>query len=399
MSRRHSKRKLHSTGPEEAQTLEEISTSAADAEVSEHELDEDMPLVLEGDGGEEPETIDKVKLTASIDPSVPHTFFFSVDDPADEKRIDIFLAEKFWEFSRVKLRKVISEGHTQVDGEVVKPSFRLFVGQKIEFKLTPQLFEVDQRSEDVELDILYEDDDLIVVNKPAGMVVHPAKGHWRGTLTSALLFRFAQLSAIGGATRPGIVHRLDRETSGVILVAKTDQSHMALVEQFQQRSVEKQYFAIVSPAPNFDQDRIDQAIGKHPYQRERMAIRDNHATSRPAETVFKVVRRFQGFAAVEVFPKTGRTHQIRVHLAHVNCPVLCDRLYSGRASITEAMLLGKTDQAAGNDESALLKRQALHAQKITFTHPTSNKRVSFSAPLPEDILATLAALEKIRSLK
>jgi 23S rRNA pseudouridine1911/1915/1917 synthase len=250
----------------------------------------------------------------------------------------------------------------------------------------------------MELDILFEDEAIIAINKPAGMVVHPAKGHWRGTLTSGLIHRFRQLSAIGGATRPGIVHRLDRETSGVILVAKTDQAHMGLVEQFQNRTVEKVYWAIVSPAPNFDQDRIDLPIGKHPYQRERMAIRENHATSRPAETIFQVSERFRGFAVLQVKPRTGRTHQIRVHLAHVGCPVLCDRLYSGRASLTEAMLHGGVDQAAGNDQSAILNRQALHAQSISFRHPIHSQVMTIEAALPPDLQKTWAALRSIRAL-
>ncbi len=391
---------MYLTNPDEQQELEPRSLDeipsdqmlggSGEAPVAEVELDEDLPIDL--NQVDIPLPIPRAEAAEGV------VFDFEIDAKNEEKRIDIFLAEVFAEFSRVKLRKAISDGYVWVDEKVVKPSFRLYEGQKIRFTVPPQLLQVDQRSEDVALDIIYEDAAMIVVNKPAGMVVHPAKGHWRGTLTSALLFRFAQLSAIGGATRPGIVHRLDRDTSGVILVAKTDQAHMALVEQFQQRTVQKQYFAIVSPPPTYDQDLVNQPIGKHPYQRERMAVRENHETSRAAETLFKVVKRFKGFAVVQVFPKTGRTHQIRVHMAHIGCPILCDRLYSGRASITEAMLHGKTDQCAADDATALLNRQALHAQKISLQHPTTGKPISFTAPLPADIVATLDALERIRSL-
>ena len=314
------------------------------------------------------------------------------------QRLDAFLAGQFPELSRVKLRRTIAAGHARIDGEVIKPAFRLEPGQQLELEIPPNLFEGEQKGEDMAFDILWEDEHVLAINKPAGMVVHPAKGHWKGTLTSGLIHRFQQLSSIGGATRPGIVHRLDRDTSGVILVAKTDQAHMNLVEQFQNRTVTKQYWAIVSPPPNFDQDRIDLPIGKHPYQRERMAIRENHATSRPAETVFQVLERFRGFAVMQVMPKTGRTHQIRVHLAHIGCPVLCDRLYSGRASITEAMLHGGVDQAAGNDQQALLNRQALHAQKITFRHPVSNEPITVEAALPPDLQKCWSALRQIRRL-
>lgn len=323
---------------------------------------------------------------------------FVITESDFEKRADIFLAERFAEFSRVKLRKTISNGNVTVNGEVIKPAFRLYPDQKLVFEIVQELYQTDQHAEDIPLDILFEDEHIIAINKPAGMVVHPAKGHWRGTLTSALLYRFQQLSSVGGANRPGIVHRLDRETSGVILVAKTDQAHMKLVEQFQERTVTKQYFAVVSPAPDFDQDLVDQPIGKHPYQRERMAVRENHETSRPAQTIFKVIRRYQGFAAVHAFPKTGRTHQIRVHMAHVGCPILCDRLYSGRASISESMLQGKTDQVAGDAEDAILRRQALHAQSIQFQHPITGKSLKIEAPLPDDILRTLEALQRLRSL-
>lgn len=390
----------------------------AATDLAEEELDDDLPLPLPLDlsrqtalaGGSAGDGASPAAANSAIsrrhdrpellpDAAGQQAFEFQITQAEEGKRLDIFLAEQFPELSRVKLRRTISAGHAAIDDEIVKPAFRLEPGQRLTLAIPPNLFDNDQKGEPMELDILWEDEHLIAINKPAGIVVHPAKGHWRGTLTSGLIHRFQQLSSLGGATRPGIVHRLDRETSGVILVAKTDQAHMGLVDQFQNRTVAKEYWAIVSPAPNFDQDCIDLPIGKHPYQRERMAIRENHATSRPAETVFQVAERFQGFAVLRVSPKTGRTHQIRVHLAHIGCPVLCDRSYSGRASLTEAMLHGGVDQAAGDDATALLNRQALHAHKISFQHPLTGLELKIEAPLPADLLRTWEALRRIRPLE
>jgi 23S rRNA pseudouridine1911/1915/1917 synthase len=248
------------------------------------------------------------------------------------------------------------------------------------------------KAENIPLDILFEDEQLIAVNKPAGMVVHPAKGHWSGTLTAALSYHFENLSQVGGAERPGIVHRLDRDTTGVMLVAKTDQAHVKLNYQFEKRTVVKTYLAIVSPAPDRDRDWIRQPIGVHPYQREKMAIREGHPTSRAAETFFEVQERFTGFALVKAFPKTGRTHQIRLHLAHIGCPVLCDRLYSGRSKLET----GKLDPNLPNQ--ILLTRQALHAESICFKHPVSGQRMSIEAPLPADVSTTLDFLRQHRTI-
>jgi 23S rRNA pseudouridine1911/1915/1917 synthase len=181
------------------------------------------------------------------------------------------------------------------------------------------------------------------------------------------------------------VHRLDRETSGVIVVAKTDAAHMALAAQFEARTTHKEYFAITHGVPDHDRDVIAQPIGAHPYHREKMAIRAGHSTSRPAETYFEVLERFAGFTSVKVLPKTGRTHQIRVHLAHIGCPVLCDRLYSGRSQITRREL-------GGGDDEVLLDRLALHARRLEFLHPTTGAPLVIEARLPDDIQRTLAAL-------
>jgi 23S rRNA pseudouridine1911/1915/1917 synthase len=231
-----------------------------------------------------------------------------------------------------------------------------------------------------------------VVNKPPGMVVHPARGHWSGTLAGALAHHFGDtLSALGGPTRPGIVHRLDRDTSGVILIAKNDLAHSRLSLQFQERTVRKEYFALVAGQPSLDRDVIDEPLGVHPQHRQKMAIRRDDPQRQAAETFYEVVERFLGFAAVRIEPKTGRTHQIRVHLGHIGCPVLCDRQYGGRARITRGEIRGDPDDAA-----VLLQRHALHARRLRFTHPETGNPVEVEAPLPADMEAVLDELRRYR---
>jgi 23S rRNA pseudouridine1911/1915/1917 synthase len=310
----------------------------------------------------------------------------TVEETFEGCRLDIFLAQSFPAYSRVHLRKVINADAVQVNGRRAKAAHKLKTGERVSIAL-PELPKKSPQPEEIPLDILYEDDWLAAINKPPGMVVHPAKGHWKGTLTSALQFHFDKLSGAGGPTRPGIVHRLDRDTSGVLVVAKTDQAHFALAEQFQSRTTEKEYLAVTVGVPDHDRDIIDQPIGIHPYQREKMAIRRDHPTSRPAQTFYEVAERFDGIAAVKVLPKTGRTHQIRVHLAHIGCPVLCDKLYSGRDRITRRELTGGTD-----DETVVLERQALHASRLALLHPATGERLAFVAPLPEDMAEVLELL-------
>jgi 23S rRNA pseudouridine1911/1915/1917 synthase len=309
-----------------------------------------------------------------------------VEEAFDGCRLDVFLAQTFSAYSRVHLRKVINADAVQVNGRRAKAAHKLRTGERVSIVL-PELPKISPQPEDIPLDILYEDDWLAAINKPAGMVVHPAKGHWKGTLTSALQFHFDKLSGAGGPTRPGIVHRLDRDTSGVLVVAKTDQAHFALADQFEARSTEKEYLAITMGVPDHDRDIIDQPIGIHPYQREKMAIRRDHATSRAAQTYYEVVERFKGLAAVKVLPKTGRTHQIRVHLAHVGCPVLCDKLYSGRDRITRGELTRNP-----SDREVILARQALHASRLALLHPATAQRLEFAAPLPQDMQQVLNVL-------
>ena len=313
-----------------------------------------------------------------------------VDESQAGARLDWFLAQQFSGCSRVLLRKVINAAGVTVDGKRVKAAHRLHGGERISIVMPP-LEREGSRPEDIPLDILYEDAAIAVINKPPAMVVHPAKGHWAGTLTAALQFHFDQLSSHGGPTRPGIVHRLDRDTSGVMVVAKTDSVHMHLAAQFESRTVEKEYFAITIGAPNLDRDVIDLPVGAHPYQREKMAIRRDHTTSREAQSFYEVAERFDGFAAIRVLPKTGRTHQIRLHLASIGCAVLCDRLYGGRATITRGEI--SRDPA---DTEPLLERQALHARRLKILHPTTGESLEFVAQLPADLEIVLQALRQYR---
>ncbi|MFN0020030.1 MAG: RluA family pseudouridine synthase [Pirellulaceae bacterium] len=308
-------------------------------------------------------------------------------------RLDAFLARELPRYSRVQLRKVIGLGGVTVDGEGCKVAYRLKAGQTVSI-VVPPMPAAGPNPENIPLDSLYEDEHIIAVNKPPGMVVHPARGHWSGTLTSALAFHFLQLSTVGGAHRPGVVHRLDRDTSGVIVVAKTDHCHYRLAEQFADRTTEKEYFALTVGVPNRDQDRIEQPIGMHPTHRVRMAIRADHSTSRDAMTFYEVVERFDGFAAVRVLPKTGRTHQIRVHLAHIGCPVLCDKLYGGRAEITRGEI-----RRDPKDTTILLNRQALHACRIKLRHPETQQPIEFTAPFPADMAGVLEELRQYRAVK
>ncbi len=308
-------------------------------------------------------------------------------------RLDVFLAHHFSQYSRVHLRRAITAGGATINAQGGKPSYRLHAGQGV--------------------------DDL-AGNTPRGASAgeHPSRHSLRGrlagrgqqaagnggpsraralvgTLAGALAHHLGnRLSTLGGPARPGIVHRLDRDTSGVILVAKNDQAHGHLATQFERRTIEKEYFALVAGAPEHDRDLIDRRIGIHPQQREKMAIRRDEANSRAAVTFYEVAERFDGFAAMRLLPKTGRTHQIRVHLGHVGCPVLCDRQYGGRAEITRGEI-----RRDASDTLVLLNRQALHARRLKFTHPATDQRLEIEAPLPADLLAVLAELRAYRASK
>jgi 23S rRNA pseudouridine1911/1915/1917 synthase len=333
-------------------------------------------------------------LSAS-EPPADQPLDFVIGPDAAGQRLDAFLAHELPKYSRVQFRKLIGAGGVKVNAQGTKVAHRLAEGDVVTLVL-PSMNAAGPNPEEIPLDILYEDEHIIAVNKPPGMVVHPARGHWSGTLASALSFHFRQLSSLGGPTRPGIVHRLDRDTSGVMVVAKTDAMHFALAAQFEARTTEKEYFAITAGVPDRDRDIIEQPIGIHPHQREKMAIRGGHTSSREATTFYEVVERFAGYAAVKVLPKTGRTHQIRVHLAHIGCPVLCDKLYGGRAAITRGELHRRALPGAPQpaDGDVILARQALHARRIKIVHPATGQLIEFTAPLPDDLQIVLDVLRR-----
>ena len=314
------------------------------------------------------------------------------------RRVDQVLSQRCNQFSRSYLARAIEKGAVRVDGVTVRASLKLKPGATVCFTV-PQPPPRGPEAEEMPLNFIYVDEFMAVVDKPPGMVVHPAKGNWKGTLVGGLKWHLERrrdasangggLSQAGGPTRPGIVHRLDRDTSGLILVARSDLAHQFLAKQFEKRTVEKTYMAITQGQPEFDQDEIDLPIGIHPYQREKMAIRSGHTTSRNAVTRFEVLERFRGAALVRVKPKTGRTHQIRVHLAAIGAPVLGDALYSGR-SVIEPKLFG-----GPSDARPILARQALHAAALSINHPESGERLTFKAPLPSDMEMVLTLLREL----
>lgn len=312
---------------------------------------------------------------------------FAVEEVDAGKRLDAVLAARLPEFSRTLLKRAIDAGSVTVNDTREKPATKLEEGSVVRVEPFDRPVE-GPTPEAIPLDYVYEDDDLVVVNKPSGMVVHPAKGHWAGTMAAALAHHFGKenLSSTAGAARPGIVHRLDRDTTGVIVVAKHDKAHERLSAQFADRTTEKTYLAIVLGEPDRDGDVIDEPIGPHPHVREKMAIRRDHPDARSAVTTFEVLERHRRCSLIRVIPKTGRTHQIRVHLAHVGWPVLCDKQYGGRSRITAGELDGGV---LDPDESPLLERHALHAQRLRIDHPTSGERLTFEAPLPPDFEAVL----------
>lgn len=335
---------------------------------------------------------------------------YLVQDEHSGWRLDLFLVHFLPFYSRTHIRNAIMVGAVSItdpDPDVKttrgKPGFRLKPGQTVTFTL-PELLRSAPIPEPIPLDILFEDDDIVVINKPPRMVVHPSRGHWEGTLVGALAHHFAgRLSGVRGPERPGIVHRLDRDTSGAILVAKNDHVHAKLAELFHDKQITKEYFALVIGVPDIDRDMIDEPIGPHSKQKEKMAVcRGDHPEAKEAQTFYEVLERFHGFAALKCLPKTGRTHQIRVHLTHNGYPILCDRLYySSRSKITFEEIAGKKPleiQGEPSSGTVLLERQALHAHRLGFTHPVSGEEITVVAPLPKDISAVLEALREYRMI-
>jgi 23S rRNA pseudouridine1911/1915/1917 synthase len=309
-------------------------------------------------------------------------------------RLDQYLVSLFPDYSRSVVQRVIDAGSVTVNGQPVKSSYKVRYGDQIRIVLPAPAVDM-ALAEDIPLETLFEDEYLAVVNKPADMVVHPARGHWSGTLVNALRFRFGQLSTLTGEYRPGIVHRLDRDTSGVIMVAKDEITHRDLSLLFERRKMFKEYVAITAGMLDRDSDYIEGRIGRHPGDRVKMMVTDDEDDGKEASSFYEVIERFQGYSFCRVHPRTGRTHQIRVHLASVGCPVLADKIYSGRDRLLLSDLAADITPEA---DEVLMPRQALHAARLRFQHPRTGQIVEVEAPLPPEFQQTLAALRKYRGL-
>lgn len=291
-------------------------------------------------------------------------------------RLDLFLAEKYPDLSRSRIQGIINDRLLTVNQKIEKPSYRIRSGDRIEFKM-PEPTPLEAEPEQIPLEVLYEDQDLVVVNKPQGMVVHPAEGNYSGTLVNALLFHCRDLSGINGRLRPGIVHRIDKDTSGVLVVAKTDFAHQGLAEQIKRHSVARIYTALVRGNLADERGTVDAPIGRHPVDRKRMAVVHG---GRRAVTHYRVLKRFRGYDLIEARLETGRTHQIRVHMAYIGHPLVGDLRY------------GPADNKLG------LQGQALHATTLGFIHPRTGDYIEFSVSLPGRMELALRQLEE-KSLK
>lgn len=279
------------------------------------------------------------------------------------ERLDKFLDEMLPDFSRSYLQKLIKGQHVTVQGQIVKPNYRLRAEDEIHIEI-PDEIKLDITPEKIPLDILYEDQDLLVINKPKGMVVHPAAGHYSGTLVNALLYHCeGQLSGINGVLRPGIVHRIDRDTTGSLVVCKNDMAHRSLAEQLKEHSINRRYRAIVWGNLKENEGTVDAPIGRHPIDRKKMAI--NRTNGKRAVTHYRVLKRFSRFTYIECRLETGRTHQIRVHMASLGHPLLGDTVYSTAKS------------------PYTLEGQCLHAMTLGFIHPRTGEYIECTAPLPE----------------
>ena len=292
------------------------------------------------------------------------TYEFDIDPACRKQRLDVFLAEAVDGLTRSYLQKLIEAGQGTVNGASVKSHYKLKETDQVQVTV-PELEPLELKAEPIPLAIVYEDDYLIVIDKPAGMVVHPAPGHSVGTLVNALLHHCKDLGGIGGVERPGIVHRLDKDTSGLIVAAKTDMCMQSLTGQFKDREVEKTYLALAKGLFKPTKGLINAPIGRHKIHRKKMSTVDG----REAETRFEVIMQLEGFALVRLHPKTGRTHQLRVHLASIGHPILGDRLYGG----TMGPGLPK------------ISRQALHAYRLKFHHPVTGRSMDLESSLPADM--------------
>jgi len=304
---------------------------------------------------------------------------------AEPMRLDLFICQELGGETRATVQRLIGAGNVLVDGKTARPSLKLKGGERIQVEI-PAPLPAEPQPEAIPLEVLYEDGDLIVINKPAGMVVHPGAGNSSGTLVNALLAHCSDLSGIGGELRPGIVHRLDKDTSGVLVAAKSDRAHQSLSHQFSVHSVKRIYQALVYGSPKEDGGKIEGIIGRHPTERVRLSGKAK--SGKHAVTRWRVKERYGRVSLLELRLETGRTHQIRVHLSEAGHPLLGDPLYpdGGRFNNLADPLLRKMISALG--------RQALHARTLGFIHPVTGEFMEFTTELPEDMAALIDYLRK-----
>lgn len=347
------------------------------------------------DSDVEPEPTPEAEFTPPPGDPTQETIALTVEARAHGWRIDHYLSRLYPNFSRMAFQRAIDDEAVRVNGLVVKTSRRLRVNDAIEFRL-PEQADNSVVPEDIPLDIMYDDEWLVVINKASNMIVHPGRGNYRGTLTGALQFHFDKLSDIAGKYRAGIVHRLDRDTSGVLVVAKDNAIHGHLSKQFEERTVEKEYRALVWGEMGFDRDYLETHVRVSLRNRERMMVCPPGTNSRHAATYYEVLERFNGFTWMRLCPQTGRTHQLRVHMHHLGHPIVADRLYEGHNSLSKSDLV---EGVAPEDDEIYIQRQALHALKLSFDHPVTGARMEFEAPIAPDIQRALEAVREHRSLR
>ncbi len=303
------------------------------------------------------------------------TQFLKVEDSSS--RIDRYLSEQLPDLSRSRIQQLIEQGNVQLNDQVcTSKKTTVQPGDRISLTI-PDARPLDMQPEAIPLDILYEDDALIILNKPAGLVVHPAAGHESGTLVNALLAHCPNLAGIGGVQRPGIVHRLDKDTTGAIAIAKTDQAHQHLQAQLKAKTARREYLGVVYGAPSADSGTVDQPIGRHPVDRKKMAVVSVEKGGRPAVTHWQVQERLGNYTLMHFQLETGRTHQIRVHSTHMGHPIVGDPVYS-----------------SGHSVGVNLPGQALHAWRLTLQHPVSNEWIEVTAPLPKAFTTLLEVLRR-----
>ncbi len=311
------------------------------------------------------------------------------------RRIDKYLHGRFPRMSRTEIQRLIRTGSITVNERPTKPSYELNADDVIRVTF-PEPEPTEVVPEPIPIEILYEDDDLLAVNKQTDIICHPSRPSQTGTLVNALAYYAEHLSSGDGAFRPGIVHRLDKRTTGILLVAKTDEAHWRLALQFERRTIQKAYLAVVEGNVQLDADVINAPIAPHQKIKDKYtvpAVRMHDEAAKEAITRYEVIERFVGFAFVRLFPKTGRTHQLRVHMSHIGHPMLGDPMYGGHL-VSEAQLSGRSDES----EEPILNRQALHAHQITFKHPIREQEMTLQAPLPQDLERALTFLRKYRQI-